>query len=367
MNITFVLPGDGRSGGVRVTAEMANQLLARGHGVRIAFRRPPTASLANLKRSVQRTALRCLGNSDYDWLPAFRGPRVGYQTLGSLSFSEGEIVIAVGSRTVEDVDALTAPVRKVRYCHGFSDYLAELTSRAWSIPMPTIAVSPTLIPRLQSMGCEIIGTVPNGINPSEYFVEPSSRNGVGLIFNNNPKKAPAETIELVRLLRSRLPDLPCYVFSDAPRQPGFPKDTFWRLPSVDRARWIYNQCRVWVVTSKSEGFCLPILEAMACGCAVVSSDHDTVSGLIQHEVNGLIVPIGDNDAFLRAIRRLLEEPEFCARLVAQGHDTARRFSWAEAVLKMENVLGRLAGTPISPAPATIHLESAAATSRASLC
>ena len=49
-DVTFVLPGDGRSGGVRVTVLMANLLLGRGYRIRIACPRKRPSLKSRLAR-----------------------------------------------------------------------------------------------------------------------------------------------------------------------------------------------------------------------------------------------------------------------------------------------------------------------------
>ena len=90
-----------------------------------------------------------------------------------------EVVIAVGTMTIEDVFNLPGSVLKVRYCHGISENQPELTRRAWGLPMPTICVSKTLAPVLKDLtGAEPLTVIPNGINATEYFEEDRERLGV---------------------------------------------------------------------------------------------------------------------------------------------------------------------------------------------
>ena len=77
--------------------------------------------------------------------------------------------------------------------------------------------------------------------------------------------------------------------------------------------------------SRYEGFGLPVVEAMACGCPVIASDIPAL-----HEVTGgaaVLVPPGDADAFARALRQLLASAEHRRSLADAGVDRARAFSW----------------------------------------
>jgi glycosyltransferase involved in cell wall biosynthesis len=68
------------------------------------------------------------------------------------------------------------------------------------------------------------------------------------------------------------------------------------------------------------------LEAMACGLPVIACGGSGATEVVQHEVNGLLVPPGDVDALTAALRCLLADPE---KRVAMGR-RARRFVEQEA-------------------------------------
>lgn len=59
---------------------------------------------------------------------------------------------------------------------------------------------------------------------------------------------------------------------------------------------------------------LVVYEAQAAGCAVVATDLGGLSEVVEHEVNGLLFPVGDADALARAIRRLEADRGLLARL-----------------------------------------------------
>lgn len=71
----------------------------------------------------------------------------------------------------------------------------------------------------------------------------------------------------------------------------------------------YRRCGVYAQPSKFEAMALTVLEAMSCAAAPVVSRLPTFTDLIDHDVNGLIVDVGDPAALARAIERAGEEPE----------------------------------------------------------
>ena len=337
--VTFVLPHGGSAGGVRVTVEMANRLLDRGHDVRIAYRVAPFLSKERLSE-LARTALRYVqGSNHFDWLREFRGPRTAFSVLDEMDFADGEVVIAVGEYAVKYLHPLQANVVKMRYCHCLFDHFSELNKFAWGISMPTLAVSEGLVPELERYaGAPVLAVVPNGINTSEYFVQEERRDGIGLIFRNSSHKGPEVARALVDTCRSRFSEVPWHAFGTSRRPSELHPHEYTQYPSIARARETYNRCKVWIVTSRDEGFCLPILEAMACGCAVITSNHSVAADLIEHGVNGFIVDYGDVNAYLEKIQLLLTNELLRQQFVSRGFETVKKFTWDGAVTKMEEVL-----------------------------
>jgi glycosyltransferase involved in cell wall biosynthesis len=70
--------------------------------------------------------------------------------------------------------------------------------------------------------------------------------------------------------------------------------------------------------SRYEGFGLPLLEGMAAGTPVISTDIPVVNEIIEHGANGLLIPYDDSPALARAILDVLEHADLRARLVAGG-------------------------------------------------
>jgi len=88
---------------------------------------------------------------------------------------------------------------------------------------------------------------------------------------------------------------------------------------------LYERCTVFCYPSLAEGFGLPVLEAMAAGAPVITSDTSSLP-----EVGGdaveYVVPT-DTGSIRGALERLLRDPERRAALVAAGRERAREFSW----------------------------------------
>lgn len=339
-SITFVLPGDGRSGGVRVTVIMANLLLSRGHRVRI---------VCPIKRGTLRARLSQLAShlkgrhKNIGFLHEFHGKVENYNRLDELAYASGEIVVGVGTYSLPDLRALTKPVTKLRFNHGFPAKPDALQAEAWRGSMPTITVSNTLVAKLEALsGEKVLAVVPNGIDTTQYYPEnDGERAGIGAVFNGHPNKAPEDMLAVLTEAHRCFPEVPQHIFSTERQPSALAHVCYTQLPSVSEARAIYNRCRLWLLTSRTEGLPGVVLEAMACGCVVISTDNDGSLEILRHGENGLIVPRGDRSAFIREIKRGMADQVLCGRLAAGALDTIKAFTWERAADKMEAVLAQL--------------------------
>lgn len=92
---------------------------------------------------------------------------------------------------------------------------------------------------------------------------------------------------------------------------------------------------VFVLPSRSEALSNSLMEAMACGCAVIASDIGGNPELVSHDSTGLLFPSGDVEALAAALTRLAEDPCLRASLGARAASFIReRFTLAHAVQRM---------------------------------
>lgn len=335
--ITFVLPGDGRSGGVRVTVLMANLLLKRGYQVRIVY---PRSRISLRNRLARVISLVQLSKKPTGFLHEFTGDTQKYNRLDDLEYAPDEIVIAVGTYSVADVRGMTKPVIKLRFNHGFPAKPDAIQDQAWRGRMPTITVSKTLVPRLEEQSGEpVLGVVPNGIQTEVYYPEPEGpHQGIGAVYNGHPNKAPEDMLDVLAEAHRRWPNVPQHIFSTERKPSSLAHAHYTRLPSADEARSIYNRCKIWLLTSRTEGLPGVVLEAMACGCVVISTDNDGSLEILRHGENGLIVKRGDLPAFYREIERVLSDEKLASKLSAGALTSIQQFTWQRAADKMEQVL-----------------------------
>ncbi|MCK5377791.1 MAG: glycosyltransferase family 4 protein [Acidobacteria bacterium] len=121
------------------------------------------------------------------------------------------------------------------------------------------------------------------------------------------------------------------------------KDRIIHLDYVERRQLagLYREADAFLFPSWLEGFGLPLLEAMACGTPVVTSNRSAMP-----EVAGsaaLCVDPADPSAIASALMDMLENPDHKRALSEAGRRRAALFSWDEAAAATAQVLRQAAG------------------------
>ncbi len=102
----------------------------------------------------------------------------------------------------------------------------------------------------------------------------------------------------------------------------------------------------FILPSLSEGLSSAILSAMAASLPVIATDVGGIPELIQHEVNGLLVPPADPVSLAQAIQRLADDPTEAFQMGRQGRLKAeKQFTLQRMILQIEELCASLLHSP----------------------
>ena len=118
---------------------------------------------------------------------------------------------------------------------------------------------------------------------------------------------------------------------DLPRQLGLEESVIFTcyVPESELP-FFYNAARLFVYPSIYEGFGIPVLEAMACGTPVVTSNVSSIPEVTGDA--GLLIDPYDTRMMVQEIKRVLQDKDLREKMSAAGLERARQFSWEKMAL-----------------------------------
>jgi glycosyltransferase involved in cell wall biosynthesis len=106
--------------------------------------------------------------------------------------------------------------------------------------------------------------------------------------------------------------------------------------------WCLNRGDIFLNTSTIDNLPVSVLEAMASGLCVVSTNVGGIPYLLKHEEDALLVHPNDAEAMAAAVRRILLEPGLASRLSQNARRKAEQFDWSIILPQWEELLTAVA-------------------------
>ncbi len=360
MRITFVMPAGRVSGGARVVAIYAGRLAARGHDVhvlwhRLAPRPWPQRLRARLKghRRERKTE-----SPYFDGLGVTQSVAARPGAIGDADVRDGDVVVATWWNTAFEVAALSpakgAGVYFVQHHEVHGHLPVHLARGSYYLPLKKITIAGWLVETMaREYGDHDVALVPNAVDMDLFQASPRAKNAtptVGFMYSETAFKGIDVTTRAIALARERVPELRVMAFGKKAASPHLPLPEgteYFRDPSQAKLREIYAACDGWLMGSRSEGFGLPLLEAMACRTPVISTRTGAAPDLIRDGAEGWVVDVDDAAAMAaRLVELAALPPAKWAAMSEAAHARATSHGWDDATDRFEAALKRVAGTSL---------------------
>jgi len=193
------------------------------------------------------------------------------------------------------------------------------------------------------VGTERVVLAPCGVDTSLFRA--SAREEQGYILSvarfSDPRKNVRLLLSAYAQLRQKVIDAPkLYLIGEPPSEAaqlylqslGIAEHVRLLGPKHgDELAELYRNASLFVLSSDEEGLAIVILEAMASGLPVVSTDCGGPATAVSRNKTGLLTPVGDANALAAAMETLVRDPGLCDRFGIEGRRVAEeRFSIAAA-------------------------------------
>lgn len=353
MKINFLLPSPPwiPVGGYRVVYEYANNLAAKKHEITVIH----ASHLSNsgpfrIKKRIKEVAGYCFFNlikPSINWQPVNPKVKVLYvwQPFPE-NIPDADVIFATSWQTSEYVNGYGPEKGKKYYIvMDFDPWLGsfEELSRTWKMPFRKITISGWLTQKVVSSGATDVHAVPLGIDFNRFKIINSIENRkktVSIMYHRAPYKDIKTGIKALEICRNNFPEIKVFAFGPDIKKPALLPEWITysgRLSDEDLIR-LYNETSIFVSSSIAEGFALPPAEAMACGCAVVSTDCGGIEDYALHAENCLLSPPQDERSLAENILMLLKNDSLRKKIATKGNENIRRFNWEKSTASLENLL-----------------------------
>jgi glycosyltransferase involved in cell wall biosynthesis len=84
-----------------------------------------------------------------------------------------------------------------------------------------------------------------------------------------------------------------------------------------------------------EGLPSVVLEAMASGMPVITTETCGMPDIVDHEISGLLIPQSDCHAIESAVLRLYNAPALREKLGAAASEKMKRYTWERSALQLQ--------------------------------
>lgn len=114
--------------------------------------------------------------------------------------------------------------------------------------------------------------------------------------------------------------------------------TFHGLAPYESIPDILADADLFVLPTLQEAMPLTLMEAMASGCPIISTDAGGIPSIVENGKEGLLVPIANAEKLKDAVLELLNSPDRAKQLGAAAKERARSFDWSVVWQQYEQLI-----------------------------
>jgi glycosyltransferase involved in cell wall biosynthesis len=359
MKFNLLLPNVEISGGNRANFELANALIEQGHAVEIFYPLIPGRDglgWMNIRKTLVQVVKGVRNSfSGQTWfdlkarltpLPFFSANQL------QARLPDADYLIVSWWAHVELLSSLAPrlgkPVHLIRSLEFWGGPLSLVTA-AYEQPLIKLVTSNALRLQYESRFGAVNGIVPDGVSlelfsPGENRA-PEGTVTIGMMYRRQPLKRMKDGIDALARVAAQDPQVRIKLFGErlkAEDRKLLETIPHWKheiFPTGEALRDIYRSLDIFLFPSgPEEAFGLPPLEAMASGCAVVSTRVGAVEEYSTDGTTALMCPPGDIETMSALLIELVEDPSKRQEISEAAINRVEAYSWQRSANSLLEVL-----------------------------
>ena len=349
MKINFFLPGLARGiiGGYKIVYQYSNYLAKKGHDICIYY----TIKNGENKKHIPKNVVYILKKMQIIGYPKWFNLNKNISKKAVKNFDKkyirnSDVSIATAVSTAYPVYKLPKEKGKKFYLIQGYEKWGKVTEsylhNTYNLGMNNIVVSKWLkkiVDKYSKNGSKLIE---NGIDLEVFKIntpiEKRNPYSICMLYSEGEGKGGKYGIEIIKKLKQKYPKLEINLFSGDRKPKAFPEWINYKHKATEEeVVKLLNKSAIYMCTSLAEGFGLPGLEAMACGCALVTTNCFGIMEYANND-NAIISEPKDVETMYENIDKLLTDNEFRIRLAKKGNRDIQNRSLKLSEEKFENYL-----------------------------
>ena len=346
MKITFLTPHINISGGVKIILGYADRLARRGYEVSVICPQPifGETRIKGIPFIYPKRPLMNLVKYKPSWIDV--SANIKYvASWEEREIPNGDIVVATAWQTAPYVKDYSSEKGKKFYLvqHYETLYHAgnyeKKADETYRYPLRKIVVSTWLKEIMRKKYNSEATLIVNPVDLAHFEQtrkEYNSRRRICMLHHTFYWKGVNDGVEAFKIAKKKYPDIQLVMFGKSVKKVPLDCDYYCR-PWGSKLKHIYDSCDIFLCPSWGEGFGLPSVEAMACKCALVTTNNGGSRDYAIHGKTALVSPPKNPERLAQNLIRLLENKELLETIAKNGYEHIKQFTWNKAVHKMEKV------------------------------
>lgn len=326
LHITYVMTWTGVCGGSKIILEHANRLTKMGHTITLIshFPKPNWFSLDEKVEFIQ----------------------VPWENILCKSIPKCDLIVATYWREIyECIEQKIAPVIYFEQGDFHLFDLSKVDERLFKYikkQLDTVkfvyTVSTFAKEKLQEIYNKESIVIPNAVDDKIFYYEPHKKNKVITISiigaEDSEFKKISNILEAIKIVKKE----------------GYKIDLKWITPTdpvKSKEKAIINPKQIvigdtlrnsdiYICASMYESFCLPVLEAMTCGAAVITTNNGGNMDFIEDGYNALIIEKNNIEDIVNKLKMLIENENLRNTIAKNGVEKASQYSWNITMERIDN-------------------------------